>query len=345
MNIVLTIVIAVLAFGVIIFIHELGHFLMAKAMKVKVNEFAIGMGPTLVKFQRGETRYAIRLLPIGGFVSMEGEDTESDDERAFGKKKPWRKILIVVAGAIMNIVLGFVLLLSLSIAKPILPTSKIASFAETATSNADGGLMAGDVIKKINGVSIGVDNDIVFELMRDKDGIVDMTVVRDGEKLQLNAVRFAMSKYEDKNSYITLDFKIFGVEKTFLGTIKYAANWTYSVARMVIESLFDLITGRFGFNQMSGPVGITTTIGEAASQGLTPFLLIIAFITVNVGVFNLLPLPALDGGRLIFLIVELFRGKPVPAKYENYVHGIGLLLLFALMIIVTFNDIIRIVRG
>lgn len=345
MNIVFTIIIAVISFGVIIFIHELGHFITAKSIGVKVNEFAIGMGPAIFKIKKGETLYAIRILPIGGFVSMEGEDTESDDERAFNKKKPWQKIIVVVAGAVMNLILGFVLLFSLTVAKPLLPVNTIAKFGEGATSNLAGGLMVNDTIKKINGNRIGMDNDIIFELLRDKDGIVDIEVERDGEILHLDKVHFNMQKAEDGETYISVDFKIYGEKKTFLSTIKYAANWSYSVSRMVVVSLFDLITGRFGFNQMSGPVGVTTTISEAASQGFDSYLLIIAFITINIGVFNLLPLPALDGGRLIFLIIELIRRKPINPKYEGYVHAVGLILLFILMVAVTFNDIIRIARG
>lgn len=345
MNIVFTIIIAVLSFSVIIFIHELGHFITAKATGVKVNEFAIGMGPAIFKIKKGETLYAIRIFPIGGFVSMEGEDQESDDERAFNRKKPWQKIIVVIAGAVMNLILGFILLFSLTALKPLLPVNTIAKFGEGATSNSAGGLMVGDTIKKINGNRTLIDNDIIFELLRDKDGIVDMEVLRDGETLHLNKVQFNMQKAEDGETYISVDFKIYGEEKTFLSTIKYAANWSYSVARMVVVSLFDLITGRFGFNQMSGPVGITTTISQAASQGIDDYLLIIAFITINVGMFNLLPLPALDGGRLIFLLIELIRRKPINPKYEGYVHGIGIILLLLLMVVVTFNDIIRIARG
>ena len=337
-----TILLALLIFSVIIMIHELGHFAAAKAFGVKVEEFSIGMGPALLHFQGKETRYSLRAIPMGGYVQMEGEDSESQDPRAFCRQKAWKRFVIVSAGAVMNLLLGFVVAVAMVSMKGYVGTAQIVRFEENAQSSQV--LQQGDEILSINGSRIFIDQDIVYTLVRDEDGLVDMTVLRQGEKLQLQ-VPFATQTLSDGTHVVVLDFKVLATPQTFFNTIRYGIGWNISVARQVWMTLFDLITGRYGLNQLSGPVGTTQVIGQASSYGLGSLLMIVGFITVNLGVFNLLPFPALDGGRLLFLVVEMIRRRPVPARYEGYVHAAGFLLLMALMVTVTYQDILRLIAS
>ena len=346
MNTVITVLLAVLVFGLLIFIHELGHFLTAKACGVKVNEFALGMGPTIFKINRGETKYALRLFPIGGFVSMEGEEESSQHENAFCNKPVWKRILIVCAGAFMNIILGFVVmifLVSLTGGSKI-ATTTVSQFRDGAVSSGSG-LQVGDRILKINDSSIFVDYDIIYALMRDDDGIVSMQVKRDGQKITLKNVTFQVISQEDGVNNIFFDFTVTGNDKTAGAVLRQAFFKTFSVVKIVWSSVMDLITGKFSMNQLSGPVGVATAIGDASKQGADSFFMMVVFITVNLGVFNLLPLPALDGGRLIFLIIEGVRRKPVNPKYEGYVHFAGFALLILLMVFVTYHDIVKLIQG
>lgn len=339
MNIVFQIIIAVLVFGFLIFFHELGHFSVGKLSGMRVNEFAVGMGPSIWHKQKGETKYSLRLLPIGGYVSVEGEDEGSSDPRAFCNVRLWKRILFVCAGALMNLLLGFVILSILVAMRSSLPTTIVSEFRDGATSNAY--LQKYDKILKINGTSVFTSNDITFSMISDKDGVVDFTVLRDGEKLEIPAIDFGMQVTEDGTRLINLDFYVFSQQKTFLGGVKYAFLWMFSIVRQVWLSLVNLITGNFTMSELSGPVGVSTAIGQASSAGLTTLLLLVGFITVNLGVFNLLPIPALDGGRLIFLLIELVLRHPVNPKYEGFVHAAGFVALMGLMLVVTFNDIVR----
>lgn len=338
------ILVAILFFGLIIGIHELGHFISAKLFGVKVNEFALGMGPAIFKKQKGETKYALRLLPIGGFVSMEGEDEVSEDERAFCNKKWWKKFIIVAAGAIMNLILGFIFVVILTSMDDLIGTTQIHSFHENATS-AQYGLEAGDIIKEVNGTNIYSSRDISYALQRDEDGVYNFTVERDGSIVELSDVHFETKPAENGHNIIIFDFIIVGVEKTPLNVIATAAKDTVSIARLVWLTLFDLVTGHYGINDLSGPVGTVSIIAQTTSEavasgtGFDMIVYIMALISINVGVFNLLPIPALDGGRLFFILIEAIRRKPIPAKYEGYIHAAGLVLLMLLMVVITFNDI------
>ena len=339
----MSIVIAILLFGFMIFFHELGHFATAKWSGVKVNEFSIGMGPKVISKTFGETAYSLRLLPIGGFVAMEGEDEESDDERSFMSCPVWKRIIITSAGAIMNLILGFAVVFILTCGQQLIGTTTVATFAENASS-ADY-LMVDDVILAVNGEKSGCDYDIVYSLIRDTDGKVSMDVLRNGEKLHLDEVVFDMQEVGETKS-IVLDFSIYGEEPNIFGRISYAFRWTWSLVKLVWHSLGDIISGEFGISQLSGPIGVTDTISDAvATTNYKGILLILAVVTVNLGVFNLLPLPALDGGRIFFMIIELFRGKPINQKVEGIIHTVGMALLFLLMIIVAYNDIARLITG
>ena len=307
------------------------------------------MGPAIFKKKKGDTTYALRLLPIGGYVSMEGEDEESEDENAFNRKKVWQKIIIVAAGAIMNLILGVVIVATILSMDDLIATNKIHSFYENAISEQTG-LKAGDEILSIDGKMVLSGTDVSFLMTRSDDGIFDMTVRRDGEKVELKDVTFKTIK-EGKYTYIEYDFIILGEEPTILNVITNSFKQTASIARLVWLSLFDLVTGRYGLTDLSGPVGTVNIIADMASsatqskEGLIATLNIMAFITINIGIFNLMPLPALDGGRLFFLVIEGIRRKPIKPKYEGFIHGAGLVLLLVLMVLVTFNDIVNLIKN
>ena len=339
-----TIIIALVAFGIIITVHEFGHFIVAKACGIKVNEFAIGMGPKLIKWGKGETKYSIRLLPIGGFCAMEGEDEESQDERAFSKKPVWQRILVVVAGATMNIILAFIIVIITTCMSSRIATNVIGQFEENATSSQSG-LKIDDEVIKVNGRRVFISDDIIYEMLNDEDGVLQFEVKRNGEKVTLNEVKFAIKTDENGNQSIVRDFKVYGEEKTFFNVLGYSVKETISTGRMIYISLFDMITGKYGINDLSGPIGVVSVMSEATSYGLGSLLYLLSLICINIGIFNLLPLPALDGGRLVFLIIEAIRRKPIPQKYEGMVHFVGLALLMLLMLIVSANDIFRLIRG
>ncbi len=360
------ILVAVLIFGVIIVVHELGHFLVAKLMGVKVNEFAIGMGPAFLKWGKGETKYSLRAFPIGGYCAMEGEDAESPDPRAFGSKRVWRRVLIVIAGAVMNLILGFVVLVVIFSAFMVPDSNGKVQFSSTTIAQLNeqslayaSGLRAGDTIVRINGKRVVTDRDIAMLMQSDEDYTLDMQVKRvtDGAKqtVKLPAVQFDHAVDEKTGTrYLIYDFSVKGIERTPLSVITQAGKTEYSLATLVWRSLGEIITGKYGLNELSGPVGTVDAIGEAVEnvttaadirEGLNTLFMMVALITINVGIFNLLPLPALDGGRLMFLIYEGIFRHPVKPKYESMVHAIGLILLLLLMVVVTFSDITRLIGG
>lgn len=333
-----SILLTLLIFAVIILIHECGHFLTARLCGVRVNEFAIGMGPTLFRFGKGETRYALRLFPIGGFVSMEGEDGESGDPKAFCNQKVWKRILIVCAGAIMNLILGLIIVLGLTIPKDTLATQTVAEFYDGAMTESTG-LQVGDEILKINGRSMWIESDIVYELSYDEDGVVDMVVRRNGEKVTLKNVTFQ----KDGDSLI-IDFKVKGQPATVFNTLSYSFRRTASIGRLVWISLGQLFTGKASINDLSGPIGTAQAVGQASKAGMSTVMTLFAFITINVGIFNLLPVPALDGGRLVFLLFEAIFRKRIKPEYEAYVHFAGFVLVILLVIFVSYHDIVNLIR-
>ena len=341
------ILIAVLFFGFIVFGHELGHFTFARIFKVKINEFALGMGPILFKKKRGETQYDLRLFPIGGFVSMEGEDEESSDENAYGKKKVWKRFIIVAAGAVVNLLIGTAILAVILCQQNLIGTPQIHSFAQNAVS-AESGLEKMDKIKKINGKRVFSEYDISYLLMRDSDGVVNMTVMREGELLDIKDVSFNATDANGQNKLV-FDIVLVGVDQNPWTVLKYSVLESVSVARIVWISLFDIVTGQYKVTDLSGPIGTVSYIADAAVQSsktdLTPLLTIMAFISINIGVFNLLPIPALDGGKLFFMLIEMVFRKPVPAKYENWVHAVGFILLMLFIAAISLSDIVKLIRG
>ena len=343
----LQIILAILAFGMLVIVHEFGHFITAKRGGVQVNEFWIGMGPTLLKKEHNGTLYCLKLLPFGGACVMEGEDEESASEHAFGKASLPRRMLIVAAGALMNFLVGF--LIVLAVIQPNGPNggyivSTIDSVNPASTAAAAGGLQAGDEILEVDGYNILMRSDFEIALARGADTTYEVVVRRDGEKITLPAVTLEPTiEGEDGRKMIGLTF---AEQPDSIGMhINMAVRTSVNYARMVWASLGMLATGQVGVDQLSGPVGVAEVMATTASYSIAAFLQLVAFISINLGVMNLLPLPALDGGRLVFLILEGIRRKPVPAKYEGYIHAAGLMLLLALMVYVTGQDILRIVAG
>ncbi|MGN0553275.1 MAG: M50 family metallopeptidase [Oscillospiraceae bacterium] len=337
----LSIVIGIFIFGIIVIVHEFGHYFVAKLCKVKVSEFAIGMGPVIYKKKGKETTFSLRLLPLGGFCSM-GEDEDSDDPDSFRKKPVLAKMAVILAGALMNLVLGFVISVIAMIVSGVGISSQIVYFDENAVS-PNYGLQLNDTIERINGTKIYTARDITYILSTDEDGIVDFTVKRSGERIELKGVEFPMITDENTGkATLKYDFKVLAEKITIKNVVPYAFNNSVYCGRIVLMSIRDLVTGKYGLNDLQGPVGIVTTIGSSVTEeGLDwDFLLqLAALITVNIGIFNLLPIPALDGGRFVFFVVEVIRRKPMKAETEGMIHFVGLALLMMLMIAVTFNDI------
>ena len=351
---IVTLLIAILIFGLIIGIHEFGHFIVAKLNHIQVNEFAIGMGPKLLHFRKGETTYSLRLFPIGGFCSMEGEDQSSENPNAFEKKAVWRRMLVVLAGAFMNLVLGFVLIAVLLCTSTKIPSTVIARFAETTNSAGEtvtaseserSGLRVGDKIIAIDGSHILSATDLIYKLQTTETDSYDVTVKREGARVVVENVKF----HKDKTDGL-LDFAVEGKSKNPVNVVTYAAKDTAATAKLIWMSLVELISGKYSLQDLSGPVGTVSVIEQAASSGenllerVQSVMNLTIFITVNVGVFNLLPIPGLDGSRFVFLLIEAIRRKPVPKNREAMVHLIGMAALFLLMILVTVQDITRFFR-
>lgn len=366
---------ALVLFGVIVLVHELGHFLAAKALGVQVNEFAIGFGPKLFSFGKKETKYSVRLLPLGGFCAMEGEDAAGGGEvslaaneaainnpRSFFNKPVWRRVIITVAGVVMNLILGFILLLVYHSVCTLPETDGKAYYTSTQISVLKedtpayrSGLRSGDTLRKIDGQRVFSWMDLQFLLQSSDDGVFEMEVSRmvNGEEtvVTLPEVQFRREYSEKMGSYVLYyDFYVAPIEQTVGSTLEQSFRTECSTAVTVWRSLKGMITGKFGLNDLSGPVGTVDVIGDVVENavqetqwqiGLGNILMLLALLTVNVGIFNLLPLPALDGGRLLFLVWEGITRKRVPPKYEGWVHAVGFVLLLLLIVIVTFNDIIK----
>ena len=341
---------AILIFGILIMIHELGHFSVARWCGVYIEEFSIGMGPKLLqkKSKKRGTLFSLRLLPIGGYVSMKGENEDADGEDSFARKKVWQRMAIVVAGALMNLILGFVIVfIIVCLSKDLLASTTIHSFMEGATSNSEAGLMVEDTIIKVNNVSVHTGEELTYEVMNQGNQPVDLTVIRNGEKIVLEDVVFP--QFEDQGIVFgDCDFKVWAVDNpTFFQLIRITWHRAVSLVKMVWDSLFNLITGRFSVSAVSSPIGVTSAVKDTiegsdwnSEQILQYVLNITAVISINLGVFNLIPFPALDGGRFLFLIIEAIRRKPISQEIESKINFVGIALLMALMLIVVLKDII-----
>lgn len=272
---------------------------------------------------------------------MEGEDENSADEKAFCNKAAWRRFLIVVMGAVFNLILGLIIVAIILAPTKMFATTTIAEFSETAVS-AQSGLKANDTILEVDGRRIFTTYDLSYAFTNVKDGKVDIVVNRDGEKVELKDVAFESETIEGID-FLTVDFKVYGEKKTFGSYIKNTVKTAISYTAVIWRSLIDLISGKYGISAVSGPVGVTVAIADAAKQSLQNILPLMAFISINLGIFNLLPIPALDGGRLMFILYEMIFRKPVPQKFESVVHTVGFVLLFGFMLLIVAKDILGLI--
>ena len=336
-----TIVLTVLIFAVLIFIHEFGHFIVAKCFRIRVQEFSIGMGPKLLQSNKHETTITLRAFPIGGYVSLEGEDEESADPRAFCNQKAWKRFCVLAAGAVMNLLLGFLILFAITLPQETLATNTIAAFQEDAVTNREG-LQVDDEILSINGHRVFTTMDIMSYLLNDSS-TPDRTIVvlRDGERVRLEDVTFQTTESEDGIKSLYIDFYVYSQNNSVPRSLSYAFRSSITYGRLIWDSFVDLVTGKIAFTELSGPVGVGTAVSEAVSYGMESLLLLCVFLTINLGIFNLLPIPALDGGRLLFVVIEMVIRRPVNRKYEAYVHAAGMILLMLLMVFITAKDLFQ----
>lgn len=335
----LYILIAILSFGFLIFIHELGHFLFAKKFGVEITEFSLGMGPKIVsKKGKDGVEYSLRLFPIGGFVAMEGEDSESENPNAFNKKPAWQRFIIVIAGAVMNLLVGIIIIVILTTTQPMFGTTTVSGFAQNAPSE-QAGLRVYDEIVKINNTKVHTSSELGYEIMRSGYKPISITVLRDGKKEVIENVQFPQTTSQGV-VFGMADFSVSPEEKTFFTVVKNSFYMSTSTIKMIWDSLYDLVTGRYGMEQVSGPIGVTGAITQAAETGAYQLFYIIAVLAMNLGVFNLLPIPALDGGSLLLLLVEMITKKKLPEKVEFAIKATGFAILMLIAIIVTFKDVI-----
>ena len=353
----MTVIFAILMFSFLIFIHELGHFVTAKLSGVRVNEFAMFMGPAIFKWKRGETQYSIRCIPIGGYCAMEGEDADTDDPRSFQKAAWWKRLGILVAGSAMNFIAGLLIMVIVYMPAKEFVTPVIGSFESYSTVCGEDGLQVGDEILSVDGERVYVQSDFSMLLSMNPGDTHDLVVRRDGKKVQLD--NFLMEKHEttDENGNKQLLYGMnFTLEEATLGSkLSHAWNTSVDNVRMVRLSLVMLITGRAGLRDMTGPVGIVQIMSDTASASETTgdavlnVLYIGGFIAINLAVMNMLPIPALDGGRVVALLLttafEKITGKKPDPKYEGYIHGVGMILLLGLMAVIMFKDIFTIFKG
>ena len=352
--IVFYILLAILLFGVLILVHEFGHFITAKLFGIQVNEFSLFMGPAIWKKQKGETLYSIRCIPIGGYCAMEGEDEDSENPRAFTNAKVWQRFLVLIAGAVMNLVLGLVLtLVFVSVRYDGIPDTRITGFEPACPYQSEEGLQVGDDLYSIDGERIYVLNDfyIVTEILS-KDEVYDIVVIRDGEKVELKDFELKKLDYNGDLRYgFNLDYR----EKTLGSVLDFAWNQFIDFANQIRLSVKMIVNGDASVKDLSGPVQIVDMAAEVGAQsatvgmGVLNVLYLFAMIAVNLAIVNLLPIPALDGGRAVCLLItwaaEKILRRRINPKYEGYLHGTFMILLLILMAVITFKDVFQIFGG
>lgn len=349
------IAIAIIVFGLLVTVHELGHFIAAKSLGVRVNEFAVGMGPAILKKQGKETKYSLRLFPIGGFCAMEGEEEQSDDPGSFINKPIWKRFIILIAGSFMNFLAGFLIIVILFSGSKVFTTTTIAGFESDFPNTESQYLAKGDRFYSINGERIYLTDDISTFLSRGNGQTADIVVIRNGEKVRLDNFPMSLREYDmDGKTVKRYGFLVESEEATFGSKLRNSWYNSISFVRLVRLGLSDLIGGKAGVKDLSGPVGIVGMISEVGTSSanraiaISNIAYIFAFIAINLAVMNLLPLPALDGGRIFFMfitfIVEKISRRKINPKYENYIHFAGFMLLIGLMVFVMFNDIVKLVK-
>lgn len=340
--------IAILLFSFLIFIHELGHFVAAKLTGVKVNEFALFMGPAIFKFKRGETTYRLNCLPIGGYCAMEGEDDQSSNPRAFTNAKVWKRFVILVSGSLMNFIAGFLMVLLLLVfTAEVIPQKTVTTVEKNSDFHAVG-ILEGDEFYEIDGRRVFIYSDISMLLDRNTTGVYDFTILRDGQKKEFENVRMEKKDFGDGRLRLGITLADYE-EADFLSEVGYAWDNCRDYARMVWMGLEDLVSGRAGVADMGGPVKIVEVVNEAGSgsasraEGVAIVFQLFAFIAVNLAVMNMLPIPALDGGRVVGLLltagIEKLLRRRLNPKVEGYIHAAGMILLLIFMALITFKDI------
>lgn len=330
----MTIIYALIMFCILVLVHEGGHFIAAKSVGVKVNEFSVGMGPVLLKKIKGETQYSVRLFPIGGFCAMEGEDDESEDERSFGKRPLWAKAIIIVAGSFMNLVLAIVVLAGIVLYIGI-PTTTIDGFSDVSPAK-EAGILSGDKIISIQQQEIKSWNDITTAISDQKGEKVEIVVDRDGKDIS-----FTMDLVEEEGTGRKIVGILPEVSRNPFTALAKGAESTWVMTVKMVEVIGQLVTGEVSTKELTGPIGITVAVSDSVKYGFIYVANLAALISLNLAIVNMLPFPALDGGRLVFLIIRKVTGRTITDEIEAKVHFVGIMLLFALMIYVTWQDIGR----
>lgn len=337
----------VIILGIIVLVHEFGHFIFAKMFGIYVYEFAVGMGPKLFHFKKGETEYSIRAIPIGGFCSLAGEDLDGDDEmdipkdRRLQSKPVWQRFLVMFFGAGNNFILAFIVLFTIALGWGAVTSDPVITQLVEGNPAEQAGLQVGDRILEINGNKVKSSDDVsIYLQVEDKSKPITFTIERNDKELDVDVT--PIKEEVDGSTVYRVGIISEGeVERGFVASIKYAFTKMGALFRQMIITLKGLFTGGLSVNQLSGPVGIYTVVGAQAEAGFENILYLIALLSINVGFINLIPFPAFDGGRIVFLIIEKIKGSPIKPETENKIHTIGFILLLALMLYITFNDILK----
>ena len=351
MTTLLYILITALVIGFLTFIHEFGHFFFARLFKVPVLEFAIGMGPKIYSWKgKSETKYSLRAFPIGGYVQMEGEEGTSENPMAYNNLNPWKKIVVTVAGPLVNIIFAVVVMFGLVISTPVLGSTVVGEFVPNSLSNSQ--IIAMDEVIKIGNTSVHTYEELSYEIMMQGYKAVDVTVVRNGEKIVLYDVIFPA--YQDEQSGTMLgqmDFRVYSLNSiknvTVLNYLEHAFFRSTNMVKMVFDSLIGMISGRFSLDAVSGPIGMVDTVGQMTevsknNNTIAPILNLVVLISMNLGIFNLLPIPALDGGRILFHLIDGIAGRKVIKKeIEDNITIITMMLLLGFMLLISVKDVIK----
>ncbi|MBQ1333785.1 MAG: site-2 protease family protein [Clostridia bacterium] len=349
------VIITILVFSFLITFHEFGHFITAKLSGITVEEFSVGMGPAFFKRTYKGTQYSLRILPIGGYCKMEGEEEENDSEGSFSNKPLYTRFIVVVAGSVMNFIAGFLIFAIMVASSGVIGTTVVSDFREGMDSHPtqEAGLMAGDRIVKLNSTVTHISDDIVYYLTSRGDEPTDITVERNGETIVLKNVTFPYETYDKSEitgspkdegkpyHLVYTDFYVTTEPATFGGTIQTAFYKSLATAKLIWVTLGDIVRGKVGVTELSGPIGVGSAISSAIKVSWESFWRLVAFITINLAVVNLLPLPALDGGRIVFMIFELIARRPVPPEKENLVHFVGLVAFLLLAVFIAYQDIVK----
>lgn len=328
----LTAILFILMMLVLVIPHEWGHFIVAKLCNVKVNEFSVGMGPLIYKKQKGETQYSVRLLPLGGFCAMEGEEEGSDDPRAYNNKTNLQKTAILLAGVTMNIIIA-VLVITIAIAISGVPVNKIGTVSDGMPA-AEAGLQAGDRIISIDGAETSSWTDVTTAIDKYEDGALEIVYVRDGETKTTSLV----PEYNEEEQRYMIGI-VAGYSRNPFLCIKYGAQSTWNMNKMMLGAFKSMFTNGIKSDDVSGPVGLVRVVNQTTSYGVESYLMLLALVSLNLALFNLLPIPGLDGGKIFFIILKILSRGKITDDMEMKATMAGMILLITLVILVTVNDV------